>query len=173
MSGDYDLNGQIVIETDVSVPLARLRSAITYVLKAHEVAAGTGLSFVITDDDTIRQMNRQFRAVDAPTDVLSFPADPPPMPGEITDGGDDVEPYLGDLVLSLPYIQRQAAAEQHTLADELTLAVIHGTLHLLGYDHDSAENQAAMWAVQADMLRGLGVAIVVSEFEFSDGDEGR
>jgi probable rRNA maturation factor len=172
MSADYDLNGQIAIETDVSVPLDRLRSAITYVLEAHDVAAGTGLSFVITDDDTIRQMNRQFRAVDAPTDVLSFPADPSPMPGDMKIKGEDEEPYLGDLVLSLPYIQRQAAAEGHTLSDEITLAVIHGTLHLLGYDHDSAENQALMWAVQADMLSGLGVAIVVPEFEFDDEDEG-
>jgi probable rRNA maturation factor len=101
--------------------------------------------------------------VDAPTDVLSFPADQPLIPDE-----EDPEPYLGDLVLALPYIQRQAQSEAHSLDDELILAVIHGTLHLLGYDHDSAENQAEMWAVQSEALQTLGVAISVSLFTFDD-----
>jgi probable rRNA maturation factor len=120
------------------------------------------MSIVITDDDKIQQLNRQFRGVDSPTDVLSFPDEP--VPGE-------AEPYLGDLVLSLPYIQRQAAAEGHTLSDELVLGVVHGTLHLLGYDHDTPDNQNRMWAKQAEALLELGVNIIVPQFEFPDEDE--
>ena len=171
MSTEYDVNIQVTIETELNLPLDRIRAAVAHVLRTHEVAAGTELSLVITGDDTIRQLNRQFRAVDVPTDVLSFPADPVDVPEGVIEGGEIDAPYLGDLVLALPTIQRQAGAENHTLSDNLTLASIHGTLHLLGYDHDSAKNQAAMWAVQAELLAAMGVDIAVPEFEFPDADE--
>jgi probable rRNA maturation factor len=132
-------------------------------LDAHHAAAGSSISVVITTDEEVRRLNRQFRGVDHPTDVLSFAADPPPIPGE-------VEPYLGDLVLALPWIQRQAEVEQHAVSDELILAVIHGTLHLLGYDHDTAEHQAGMWSVQARALRASGVAITVPQYDFPGDD---
>ena len=166
MSDDqgYELNIQIQTEADLELPLERIQWATESLLRTHGVAPGTGISIVITDDDEVRRLNRQFRAVDSPTDVLSFPADPPLLP-------DDVEPYLGDLVLALPYIQRQAESERHTLADELTLAVIHGMLHLLGYDHDTVDHQSRMWAAQAKALQAAGVNITVPLFEFSDGDE--
>lgn len=160
MTQPYDLNLHVQLETDADLPVDRLYRAVTWVLEKHGVEPGTGLSVVVGSDDDVRHLNRQYRAVDAPTDVLSFPADPAP----------DGEPYLGDLILSLPYIQRQADAGQHTVSDELTLVVIHGTLHLLGYDHDTPENQAAMWAVQSDALAALDVAINVPMFEFSDDD---
>lgn len=163
MSGEYDLNVQVQLETEFVVPEKRLCEAVSWVLHEHHTAAGTGISIVIADDNTIRQMNCQYRDVDKPTDVLSFPADPAPVP--------ESEPYLGDLVLALPYIQRQAAAEGHSIPDELVLAVIHGTLHLLGYDHDTPERQAAMWAKQAQALKTMGVSIEVPLFDFSD-DEG-
>jgi probable rRNA maturation factor len=120
-------------------------------------------------DDEIRHLNQQFRSVDAPTDVLSFPAEPEMIPEdeEIEDEG----LYLGDLLLALPYIQRQAESEQHSVSDELVLAVIHGTLHLLGYDHDTAENQSKMWAVQSEALKTMNVDIIVPLFEFDDDEE--
>lgn len=144
-----------------AVPVQRLVEAVTWVLRRHEVTPGTGVSVVIVDDSTIRQLNRQFRAIDAPTDVLSFPAEAPPVPVA-------EPPYLGDLVLGLPAIQRQAEAEGHAWEDEMVLAVVHGTLHLLGYDHDTAAHQEQMWAVQARALAALGVAIVVPTYEFGD-----
>lgn len=144
----------------------RLYAAAAWVLRAYDMPPATGLSIVITDDETIRALNRQYRAVDAPTDVLSFPAVPDTAAGEDAD-------YLGDLVLALPTIQRQAAAEGHTVEDEMVLAVVHGTLHLLGYDHDTVGNQRAMWAAQADALRALGVAIVVPLFDLPDDEMGQ
>jgi probable rRNA maturation factor len=160
MSKGYDLNFQVRLETDLDLPLARLRRAIEWVLRAHGVAPVTGISVVITDDGEIQRLNQQFRGMDAPTDVLSFPNEP--MPGED-------EPYLGDLILALPYIQHQAEEGQHTLSDELVLTVIHGTLHLLGYDHDNAKRQTEMWEKQAEALRAMDVDITVPRFEFSDG----
>ncbi len=163
MTQAYDLNLHLQLETEVNLPVERLYRAVEWVLEKHDVERGTGLSVVVGTDDDVRHLNRQYRAVDAPTDVLSFPADPSPVPGE--------EPYLGDLILSLPYIQRQAEADRHSVSDEVTLTVIHGTLHLLGYDHDTPENQAAMWAVQAEALAALEVGITVPLFEFPDDAE--
>jgi probable rRNA maturation factor len=154
----YDVNLQLQLEPALVLPEHRLVEAVGWVLAEHRVAPGTGISLVITTDEEMRRFNRQFRGVDTTTDTLSFPADPPPIPEE--------EPYLGDLILALPYIERQAAAEQHSMLDELILAIIHGTLHLLGYDHDTAERQAAMWAVQEKALAAMAIDIVVPLFEF-------
>jgi probable rRNA maturation factor len=159
MSAGYDLNVQVQLETDLELPVARMRRAVEWVLQAHDVAALTGISIVIADDGEVQRLNQQFRGIDAPTDVLSFPNEPVP--------GED-EPYLGDLILALPYIQHQAEEEGHTLSDELVLAVIHGTLHLLGYDHDNAEGQSKMWEKQAGALRAMNVNISVPRFEFPD-----
>lgn len=162
-SNPYVLNLLIEVETGEAVPAERLEEAIAWVLAQEHCAPGTGLSIVIGDDEAIRQMNRHYRGIDAPTDVLSFQADPPPVP-------EGSAPYLGDLVLGLPTIQRQARAEGHSWIDEMVLAVVHGTLHLLGYDHDTVEHQRRMWAVQRRALEALGVAIVVPEYDLG-GDE--
>ncbi|MEB2288699.1 MAG: rRNA maturation RNase YbeY [Anaerolineae bacterium] len=140
--------------------MRRLKQAAAWVLDRHSVSPEAGLSIVIADDETVRQLNRQYRQVDAPTDVLSFPA------GEAGELPDDEPPYLGDLILGLPTIQRQAEREGHSVSDELALAVVHGALHLLGYDHDTPARQAAMWAVQAEALLALDINIRVPEFEF-------
>ncbi|WP_119072628.1 rRNA maturation RNase YbeY [Aggregatilinea lenta] len=161
----YNVGVQVMIETARVIPEARLIAAATWVLNAHELSPDAGLSIVIVDDGEIHQLNQQFRQVDTPTDVLSFPTDPDP------DAGEDAN-YLGDLVLGLPYIERQALAEQHSVEDEMVLAVVHGTLHLLGYDHDTAAHQAEMWDVQTEALAALGVAIVVPNFEFPDDGVG-
>ena len=155
----YDLNFLVQLDTDLDLPTARMQQAIEWVLQAQGVAPATGISIVITGDGEVRRLNQQFRGIDAATDVLSFQNEPVP--------GED-EPYLGDLILALPYIQHQAEDEQHTLSDELALAVIHGTLHLLGYDHDNAERQSVMWEKQSDALRALAVNITVPRFEFPD-----
>lgn len=156
----YDVSVRIQIATGANVPEERLIEAVIDVLTSHQTSGGTGVTIVLVDDNEITALNRQFRDVDSPTDVLSFPADPVPVPGE--------EPYLGDLILALPFITRQAETEGHSLSDELVLAVIHGTLHLLGYDHDTAAHQAAMWAAQRKALQSMSVNIQVPEFEFPD-----
>jgi probable rRNA maturation factor len=102
------------------------------------------LTIVLTDDAEVHELNRQYREVDAPTDVLSFPV------GETDlDSGNF---YLGDIVLSIPRAEAQAKAEGRSLEDELRLLVVHGVLHLLGYDHADEAEQAEMWAEQAAIL---------------------
>ena len=146
-------------------PTQRVIETVCHVLLEHEVEAGTALTIVLTADEHVRRLNAQFRGVDAPTDVLSFPADPPPV--EI----DDEPPYLGDLIIACPYTIRQAEEAGHALADEFVLLTIHGTLHLLGYDHDSAEHQDAMWAEQSRALAYAGTPIDVPRFTFG-GERG-
>ena len=70
----------------------------------------------------------------------------------------DEAPYLGDLVIAYPYASAQATGLGHPLADSLALLVVHGTLHLLGYDHDTTESRAAMWAAQARALTTLNIS---------------
>ncbi len=114
----------------------------------HECA----LSIAIEDDAAVAALNLQFRGIDAPTDVLSFPADIPPV--SIPD--DPV--YLGDLVIAFPYAAAQAEREGHALMDSLSLLVVHGTLHLLGYDHDMPGTREQMWAAQEAALVALGLS---------------
>ncbi len=130
---------------------ARLQAASTAVLQRHDVDPDSTLSVVVTDDEAVHALNLQHRGVDAPTDVLSFPADA--LPEDI----DEEPPYLGDLIIAFPYASAQAAREGHGLDDSLSLLVVHGTLHLLGYDHDTPDNRTEMWAVQAEVLRELGI----------------
>lgn len=127
-----------------------LRRAALAVLDAHEVEPDTTLSIVLLPDEDIRALNQQHRGVDAPTDVLSFPADA--LPEEVNEA-----PYLGDVLIGFPYVQAQSEREGFPLGESLMLMVVHGALHLLGYDHDTPENRAEMWDVQADLLTQLGV----------------
>jgi probable rRNA maturation factor len=133
------------------VDVESLIRAATTVLDRHEVDRASALSIVFLTDEEMAGYNRRFRGVDAPTDVLSFPADAPPV--EIPEEA----PYLGDLIIAFPYASAQATRERHALQDSLSLLVIHGTLHLLGYDHDTAERRAEMWAAQDEALRTLGI----------------
>jgi probable rRNA maturation factor len=143
-------------------PTARVIDAIRHVLTRHNVEEGTAVTVVVTDDEHVQSLNEEFRGVDAPTDILSFPADP--LPEEI----EAEEPYLGDLLIAYPYTLHEAQESGHDIADELVLLVIHGTLHLLGYDHDNEEHQDAMWAEQAEALAATGVTIEVPRFTFGD-----
>lgn len=158
----------IDVQNDAQYPLeaARLEAASIAVLQRHDVDPESTLSVVVTDNDTVQQLNVQHRGVDAPTDVLSFPAEQ--LPDDIDD---DEPPYLGDLIIAFPYAQSQAEREGHTMNDSLSLLVVHGTLHLLGYDHDTPENRAEMWAVQEEVLRDLGIdPQIVPALEDADHD---
>lgn len=111
------------------------------------------LTLVVTDDQALQELNRRYRGVDAPTDVLAFGGETPEFVSA-PDAGD----YLGDVIISYPRAEAQAA--DHTVPDELALLVVHGVLHLLGYDHDTPSNQARMWSQQATILDRLGLASI-------------
>jgi probable rRNA maturation factor len=110
------------------------------------------ITIVLTDDDQLHELNLEYLGVDAPTDVLSFPAsESDPETGAH---------YLGDILISIPRATQQAQDGGHALTAEVQLLVVHGTLHLLGHDHASAEEKASMWAAQAKVLKRLGLSDV-------------
>ena len=128
-----------------------LRNAARQALLHGGAAADVDLSVVLTDDEQVHALNRQYRQVDAPTDVLAFPA------GEADPDTDAL--YLGDVIISLPRAREQASAAGHELEAELQLLVVHGVLHLLGHDHAGEDEKAAMWAAHAQILSEIGCPI--------------
>jgi len=128
--------------------LSRLKQAARETLRYTHSPTRAELTLVVTDDAQLQQLNRDFLGIDAPTDVLAFPAG-------FTDP-DSQQPYLGDILISLPRAEEQAAAHQHEVQAELLLLAVHGTLHLLGFDHAAEEEQAVMWAAQTEILKRLG-----------------
>lgn len=105
------------------------------------------LSLRIVDEPESRQLNHQYRAKDCPTNVLSFPADLPP---EL-----DL-PLLGDLVICAPVVAREAEEQGKSLLAHWAHMVVHGTLHLLGYDHIEDKDAAVMEQLETDILQQLG-----------------
>ena len=132
------------------VPEHRLRAVARAVLH-HEGRAGE-LAVVITGDEGIRSLNRNFLGLDAPTDVLAFPTQEEggPFVAAPEAGG-----YLGDVIVSYPRAEAQAREQGHPTEQELDLLIVHGILHLLGYDHATEEDKAAMWARQEAILSVL------------------
>ncbi len=121
----------------------------------HQSADGN-ITIVLTDDAQMRQLNRDYLGVDAPTDVLSFSASE-------TDPETGAR-YLGDILISIPRAAEQAKAAGHPLEAEVQLLVAHGVLHLLGYDHAGPDEKSKMWKAQAEILQSLGLGkIRVSE----------
>ncbi|HET7088476.1 MAG TPA: rRNA maturation RNase YbeY [Anaerolineae bacterium] len=123
-----------------------IRSAAQAALDAARARPGVSLTIVVTGDAALRRLNREFASVDAPTDVLSF------------ESGDPGE-YLGDVMISAPRARAQARRGGHPFIDEMRLLVIHGVLHLLGYDHDTPGRKKRMWAAQAKALRTVKASI--------------
>jgi probable rRNA maturation factor len=156
-----------MIETDIQiderfqneVDATLIERAVAAALAAEGVAGAIEVSVLIADNATLHQLNRDYRNVDAPTDVLSF-AD---------DDQDDAAPaafvrppdtprYLGDLAISYERVVEQAAEYGHSRARELAFLTVHGMLHLLGYDHERGEaDQAAMRAREEAIMQQLGL----------------
>jgi len=141
---------QVEPEFAAEVDADRLIGLIGRVLREETLPApNVEVALVVVGDRQIQELNRQFRGVDAPTDVLAFAmlegeAMPVQHPG--------IPLYLGDVIISYPRAVAQAAESGHPAEDELALLAVHGTLHLLGYDHDTQERKAAMWARQDALL---------------------
>jgi len=136
------------------VPAQRLHQAIAATLR-HDAAEDAEMTLVIADDQLLAQLNREYRGIDAPTDVLSFAAHDESESQELFVTAPEALNYLGDVIISFPTAERQAAAAGQSVADELCLLAVHGVLHLLGYDHASPEEEADMWARQAQILASL------------------
>jgi len=141
-----------------------VRAAAQAALCWQAAPSDASLSVVIVDDDEIQALNRQYRGIDAPTDVLSFGTQGNDAPDERdTDSTFVISPeqqkeadaYLGDVIIAYPQVVAQAAQQDHSTGHELSLLVVHGVLHLLGYDHATPHDEAQMWAIQDQVLETL------------------
>jgi probable rRNA maturation factor len=139
----------INIESNQDFPASLFEHAVLAALKHQKESPDVDLSIVLADDARLHELNRDYLGVDAPTDVLSFPASE-------TDP-DTGSPYIGDIIISVPYAAKGAAKAGHPVESELQLLVVHGVLHLLGHDHAEPKEKAKMWKAQAEILETLGL----------------
>lgn len=125
------------------------------------------INIVLTDNDSIREINREYRQIDAPTDVLSFPAVDYTQPADFDAleeesfdyfNPDTGELMLGDIVISIDKVLAQAEEYGHSQERELGFLVAHSMLHLFGYDHMEEEERAVMEQKQREILEGMGLS---------------
>ncbi|HUE99276.1 MAG TPA: rRNA maturation RNase YbeY [Anaerolineales bacterium] len=142
----------INVEVEFPFPAHLLSRAANAVLEHESQPLHSDLSIVLTDDTRLHELNRDYLGIDAPTDVLSFPASE-------TDPETGAH-YVGDILISVPRAQAQAEVAGHPLEWEVQLLVVHGVLHLLGHDHAQSEAKARMWKAQAEILEELGLGSI-------------
>ncbi|MGY0692886.1 rRNA maturation RNase YbeY [Virgibacillus sp. FSP13] len=116
--------------------------------------AEVSVNFV--DNKEIQELNRNYRGIDKPTDVISF-ALQETVEGEIHVVGEDIPLVLGDIVISVDRAKEQAEDYNHSLEREIGFLTVHGFLHLLGYDHMVKEEEAVMFQKQEDILNAFGL----------------
>lgn len=150
---DIQIDDQFAPQADAAL----IERAISMALAAEGIAEPIEVSVLVTDDAALQNLNRDYRNIDAPTDVLSFPA---------TDDDEqqafvlppDSPRYLGDIAISFERVAEQAAEYGHSRERELAFLTVHGTLHLLGYDHELGEEAAAaMRAREEAIMERLGL----------------
>ena len=110
------------------------------------------LALVLTDDSEIARLNRHFRGIEGPTDVLSFPAGEPAV-----GAGGGSSAMLGDIAIALETSAREAERDGKPLGDHLQHLAVHGLLHLMGYDHRGESEAADMESLEVEILSRLGV----------------
>jgi probable rRNA maturation factor len=141
------------------VDTERLQSAVLATLRRFSLTQtpDTSLTLSVTDTQTVQQLNAQYLNIDAPTDVLSFQNLPDP---DFPVVDPEEANYLGDVIIAYPVARSQAETRGHSPIAEMTLLAVHGTLHLLEFDHDTPENKVAMWSAQEQIMAELGLSHV-------------
>jgi len=144
------LKVDVLVDSDLWQEPPKVRSIVRRAVAqaaATTSTTGTELAIVLTDDSAIRQLNRLWRGIDAPTNVLSFPAK----------RAADEPPHLGDIVLAHETIAREAKVEHKPLAHHVAHLAVHGFLHLVGHDHERDADAKAMETAERGILRRLGI----------------
>jgi len=153
---DWEIEESVKGRADLPFLESVLREAVAGRLAGRPVAIGV----TVTDDEGIRQMNREYRGIDAPTDVLSFPLQEYLRPEELaaTFPLPPGEPlHLGDIAISYPRAVEQATEYGHSLERELAFLAVHGVMHLLGYDHEDPDQAGLMRREEEAVLLRLGL----------------
>jgi probable rRNA maturation factor len=158
------LEVEVISEYENGLPIQDVESFLDKILQAaadYEDIEGYQVAISLVDDAKIHQLNREFRGIDRPTDVLSF---------ALQEQGED-EPWfdiemeqeveyfdsLGDIVISIDTCKRQAEEYGHSFERELAFLAVHGFLHLVGYDHETEEEEKDMFRRQDDILKMVGL----------------
>lgn len=129
----------------------KLEEIVNKVLYEIQPSQEVDLSILIESDSALQKLNKLYRGFDQPTDVLSFESNEiNPETGRLS---------LGDIVISFPTAQKQSLEAGHPVENEIIMLLIHGILHLSGYDHDTKEGKQKMWQKQQSILDSLGVKI--------------
>lgn len=149
-------NAQEKIDLDETV-LKRLQEGIDAVADLNGLAEEAEVDVTIVDDEEIHELNRQYRGMDKPTDVLSFALDEGEEDEPELIGGPEEHLY-GDIIISAETALRQAEEYGHGLEREMTYLAVHGMFHLLGYDHMTEEDKAEMRAKEEEALRAINLA---------------
>lgn len=135
-----NLQNKIAVETEL------IRDVVSKALQLQGYKAPSDVSVALVDDAYIQVLNREYRGVDSPTDVLAFPLEPDEH------GSRDGEPALGDIVISVERARDQARQFKQPLRREVALLAVHGLLHLLGYEDETEAGASAMWSKQKELL---------------------
>jgi probable rRNA maturation factor len=158
---EYEVALSVEHEIDQSIDDSLLVALARRTLEAEGAPPGT-VSVVITDDASVQALNREYRQLDEPTDVLSFglgglaqPLEEEPAPDFVLPKGAPLE--IGEVVLAYPYAARQAAQRGRPVRDEVALLVVHGVLHLLGHDHLEPKEETEMQARERALLGEFGI----------------
>jgi len=145
-----EIDVQYAIEKSSSLPSeAQISTWVNSALSRHETDGG--LTVRITDEAEITELNRDYRNQDKPTNVLSFPMD---LSVELSE--EIGISMLGDIIICAPVVEREAAEQNKPLQSHWAHMVIHGTLHLLGYDHIEDEEAEEMESLEIEIMHGLG-----------------
>ncbi len=143
------MNVDVLDESGTGVDVVALTRLCRFVMRRMRLHPATELTVRLVEPDTIATLNEQWMGKKGPTDVLSFPMD------ELTPGRDDEEApegYLGDIALCPQIAEQQAPAAGHATSDEVDLLLVHGILHLLGYDHAEPDEHREMFGLQGRLL---------------------
>lgn len=133
-----------------------LENLLNYAAEVEQVPDGAEVSISFVDNEQIRLINRDYRGKDQPTDVISFALEEMGE-GEVEIVGVDMPPVLGDIVISVPKAKEQAEEYGHSFMRELGFLAVHGFLHLLGYDHETEEEEKEMFSKQEQILGRYGL----------------
>ncbi|MCR4429851.1 MAG: rRNA maturation RNase YbeY [Tepidanaerobacteraceae bacterium] len=134
-----------------------LEDILKFAMAQEKAPQDAEVSVVLVDDEYISKLNRQYRAKDAPTDVLSFAMRESAPGGEIIQEGPEAEKLLGDIVISVERAREQSEDYGHSFEREMGYLAVHGLLHLLGYDHEDEKNKKIMRRKEEEILEAFNL----------------
>ena len=144
------------IDIDKSI-IEDIKRAVETIGKLYDVK-DSEVSITLTNNETIHELNRDYRGIDRPTDVLSFAFHESDEPEIITDDIDKAVDTLGDIIISVEMAKTQAEDYGHSLRREIVFLTVHGMLHLLGYDHMEEKDRLEMEKEQEYIMSQLGIS---------------